>query len=316
MKASNWRKQRYLTLREISPVVEWAACWRTNEDFLGSYRNPTHHLILVDSGQIEGSTPTRHFKAVAGDLICIPPAERIQYATRGPTASYQTHVEFAPPPRHRLTPWLEEIGPLPLIVSVRKAFNPARRIFETLCIELGRDGIAPQLRVRAAVHELLAIIVDVSSAKRISIRHLDDWQRAQLRLDSELGAHVSVDQLASQMGISKEHFIREFKQRFGISPKAYHTHARIREATRLLRSTHMSVKAIAYELGFADPKSFMRLLKKHLGVVSSDLRSAIDVKPKRFIKRGNALFSINKHIVPPHAKPDWLSKYDVRQIGS
>lgn len=272
--------------------------------------------MLIESGRIEARTPSRRFEAGAEDLICFPAAEYTEYTTRGHTLFYQTHIAFAPPPRHRLTPWLKEIGPLPLVVPLGKSFEAARRIFETLCVELGQEGSAHQLRVRAAVSELLAIIVDVSRSKRPNLRHLDDWQRARLRLDSDLAKPMSVGELASQMSISDEHFIREFKQRFGVSPKAYHTHARMREAALFLRNTDMRVKAIAYELGFSDPKSFMRIFKKHLGLSPSKLRSATHMHLENVAKQGKALFPVNKHVIPPNAKPNWVSKFRERSANS
>jgi AraC-like DNA-binding protein len=159
---------------------------------------------------------------------------------------------------------------------------------------------------------MLAIIIDVSRKRGPGIRHLDEWQRARLRLNSEWGANLKIEHLAASMGIGVDHFIRRDKQRFGMSPKIYQTHARLREAVRLLRSTEKSTKMIAYEMGFADPKSFFRLFKKHLGVVPSDLR--LDGKSRQKIKsaRVKSLFPINRHVLPPDAAPNFEAQWRLR----
>ena len=288
--------QRYLALDELSPVVDLAGCWHYEHDQWSEYRIPSFHIMLVESGRLLNETPPRRFEARAGDLICLPPTEFNSYATRGATVYYQAHIAFAPPPRHRLGPWLDEAGPLPLHLPLHDSFNAMRQVFETLCIELGQGGSGPSAS-RAAVHEMLAIIIDVGRRRGSGIRHLDNWQRARLRPDPEWGANLKIEQLASKMGVSTDHFIRRFKQRFGMSPKVYQTHARLREAVRLLRSTEKSAKTIAYEMGFADPKSFFRLFKKHLGVVPSDLRlpgSRHAGKPLPV--RSKSLFPINRHV--------------------
>ena len=305
-----------MSLDEISPVVDLTGCWHFEKDMHHEYRIPSFHLMLIESGRIVNQTPAQRIEAGAGDLICLPPTARNQYSSLGPTVYYQTHVAFAPPPRHRLGPWLDGIGPLPLHLPLRDGFAAMRRVFETLCLELGQAGPAHQLRVRAAIHEMLALIIDASRRRGSISRHLDDWQRARLRLNSEWGAHLQIEDLASTMGISPDHFIRQFKQRFGVSPKVYQTHARLREAVRLLRSTEKSAKAIAYELGFTDPKSFFRLFKKHLGVVPSDLRLVGNTKQPIKPARAKSLFPINQHVFPPHVGPKIETKFQLSKKRS
>ena len=293
-------------------MVDLASCWHYETDQSFEYRIPSFHFMLVESGRILNRTTGRRFEAGPTDLICLPPTEYNRYETHGATVYYQAHIAFAPPPRHRLGPWLEAAGPLPLHLHLNDAFGAMRQVFETLCIELGQVGSAHQLRVRAAVHEMLAIVIDVSRRRGPGLRHLDDWQRARLRLNSEWGANLKIEQLAAGMGIGVDHFIRRFKQRFGMSPKVYQTHARLREAVRLLRSTEKSTKMIAYEMGFIDPKSFFRLFKKHLGVAPSDLRLSGEFKRQIKSARVKSLFPINRHVLPPDAAPNFEMQWHVR----
>ena len=313
MKSAIFHKSRFLTLDEVRPDVDLAGCWHLATDQRFEYRLPSHLLFLLESGQLETKTPGARLTAKAGDLICFRPTDFNVDYFHGPALFYQAHMEFAPPPRHRLTPWLNEIGPLPLKVSLGDAFTSARQAFETICIELRQPGAAHQLRIRAAVLEILAIIVSVATPQIRVATRLDEWQRMRLRLDSDLTGHFRVKDLAVQMGISADHFIRQFKQRFSISPKSYHTHARMREAVRLLRSSDQPIKTIAYGLGFANPKSFTCSFKRHLGVGPSDLRSMRVTGSRKFSVKSGNLFPMNQNILPPHAGRNWLAKWALQK---
>jgi AraC-like DNA-binding protein len=184
-----------------------------------------------------------------------------------------------------------------------------RRVFELLCLEIEQGSALSTLRMRAAVHEMLAIIVSVLKKQDRSLTHLDPWLRLRLRLDSELKDEPKVDTLAHEMNLSRSYFIRAFRQRFGLTPKAYHNYARLREAARLLRGTDQSIKSVAYDLGFTDARIFTRLFKHHLGVLPSDLRLGKVPMPKSPTVVGSQVFPANRHLVPPRAGPDWMQRY-------
>ena len=303
------RKPQYLTTDELVPGIDLASCYEFPTDRWFVYRIPSHHLILVETGRIEAKTPNGHLEAKAGDLVCFRSAEHNEYGTRGPTLFFQAHVQFAPPPRHRLTPWLNRIGPIPERVALGNSFDSMRRLFETLCMELGREGEAHQLRCRAAVLEMVALITDVCAGQASVPSSLDEWQRARLRLGSELQADLKIEEFARRMGVSSDHFIRHFKQRFGMTPKAYHNQVRFAEAARLLRSTDQPTKAIAFSVGFTDPKSFARAFRRHFGVAPSDLRLDPSTVSLRGTPQKAGMFPINQHVLPPHAGPGFLTRW-------
>jgi len=271
--------------------------------------------MLIESGRIEAQTKDGAFAAKAGDLICFRPAELNQYGTHTPTLFYQAHVEFAGPPRHKLTPFLEGIGPLPVCLSLGKYFDDMRKLFEALCLEVTHAGVIPQFRIRAAIYEILAVVGEAIGPEQQVARHLDPWLRIQQRLDSSLHKESKIAELARQMDLSTEYFIRQFKQHFGISPKAYHTRARLQEAARWLRSSDKSIKAVAYSLGFNDPKSFTRRFKHHLGVKPSDLRLTAASEPLN-TPLATRIFPMNVHLLPPQTGPMCFQRYYPKSKGA
>jgi AraC-like DNA-binding protein len=315
--ASPLARRRFLNLDELRPSVDLVGKWHFDRQTDFHYRIPSFHLLLLDAGKIRAKTPQESFEAVAGDLICFGPTQHNQYQCAAKSVFYQAHLQFAPPPNHQLAPMLGGHGTLPVRVSLGEAYESARAAFEVICAELNRPGAAHQLRVTGAMFELLAIVSDVlGEGTEAATATLDPWQRVRLQLESNLDAPLSIAQLAREMGVTSDYLARRFKRRFGMSPNEYRVQFKLSEAARQLRATSMPIKAIAYALGFGDPRSFARSFRRHLGVKPSDLRrsmqpgAAIDEAPAglRMPPRGD-LFRANRHILPPNISPASVQRY-------
>lgn len=83
---------------------------------------------------------------------------------------------------------------------------------------------------------------------------------------------TDLETIAEVACLSKFHFLRLFRQFYGVSPYQYLQQLRIEKAERLLRSPGNSVADVAAELGFENSSSFSRLFKKHRGVYPSQFR--------------------------------------------
>jgi len=83
---------------------------------------------------------------------------------------------------------------------------------------------------------------------------------------------LQVPTLAARVNISPSHFFTIFKRHVGSTPMDYFIRLRLRRAGRLLESTEMSVKAIAYALGYNDPCYFSRIFKSFNRVTPSKYR--------------------------------------------
>jgi AraC-like DNA-binding protein len=304
-----------LGIEQICPSVALVTCHYFRRDIWFHYRVPFHHFLLVESGGIDAQTPYGACAAGPGDLLCFPPTDWNQYGARAETRYYEAHIMFAPPPRHREKPWLEGLGNLPLRLPMGTAAGQCRRLLETLCLEVGRLDARAALAIRAAVFELLSLIAATMSGGADLQREIDDWQRVEQRIMSMLDRELRVTDLAADFGLSAEHFIRQFKERFGQSPKAYHTRARMRKAAHLLRGGAHSVKEVAYTLGFADPKTFSRRFKSYLGTSPSELLHTPDSRTELPSARESRLLPLNRHILPPHTSPNWFADYLPRGGG-
>jgi len=298
---------RCLRVADLHPQIGLVGCHRFPERIWFEYRLPMYHFILVESGVLEARPVDGKFTAKSGNFVCFRPAPSNVYGVEPGTIIYQAHLTFAPPPREHWPLWLDPIGLLPSRLPLGDHFEEMRTVFESLCLELDKPGDAHKLRAVAAVHQILALVVQAATGSDAIQTRLDAWQRARLRLEQELSHEVKVSVLARELGFSADYFIRHFKSRFGLSPMEYRIHARLREAVRLLHDTDLSIKQIAFHVGWRDTDLLASHCRQILGRTPTDIRSG---KPTSDLSLpGEKLYPVNLHVVPPDAGPEWFDKW-------
>lgn len=83
---------------------------------------------------------------------------------------------------------------------------------------------------------------------------------------------ILVNDVARAAALSEFHFIRTFRQAFGVSPNQYMQQERIKKAQSLLLSTKLSITEIASQCGFSDLQYFSRTFKRMAGKAPSIFR--------------------------------------------
>ncbi len=89
--------------------------------------------------------------------------------------------------------------------------------------------------------------------------------RAREFLDHHYWQNVSLDQLAHQVHLSPFHFLRVFKEAFGLPPHAYLTQARVLRAKQLL-SVGNPIAQVAQDVGFVDQSHLNKHFKRLVGI--------------------------------------------------
>lgn len=103
----------------------------------------------------------------------------------------------------------------------------------------------------------------------------------KLAVETQLTEQHDVQSIADRLALTSNTLYAIVKEFGGVSPKEWITNRLMLEAQRKLQYSHLSVKELAYELGFNDPGYFSRLFKKSTGKsVSSYLAELQDLSHK------------------------------------
>jgi AraC-like DNA-binding protein len=86
---------------------------------------------------------------------------------------------------------------------------------------------------------------------------------------------VSIGEIASEVGISQFHFIRQFEAVFGLTPHQFRIRSRLDRAKDLLALGHLSVTDICMEVGFSSLGTFSALFTRRIGTTPSAYRRRV-----------------------------------------
>lgn len=88
------------------------------------------------------------------------------------------------------------------------------------------------------------------------------------------GSIDSLSAIAMRAGYSADHFSRTFKRVMGCSPQQFLMHCRINKAKDLLQQTSLSIKEIAFRLGYCNAYFFSRQFRAIAGATPSKFRQS------------------------------------------
>lgn len=101
--------------------------------------------------------------------------------------------------------------------------------------------------------------------------NLSKFIEFKLVVETHLAEQPSINAIAEKLALTTNSLYRIVKEYSGTSPKDFFTHRLMIEAQRKLHYSNLSVKELAYELGFNDPDYFSRLFKKCTGKNVSEI---------------------------------------------
>lgn len=97
--------------------------------------------------------------------------------------------------------------------------------------------------------------------------------RVRERIEADLEAGVSLDELAAEARLSRSHFARAFRRTVGVPPHAYLTNRRIERAKELLRQTDLPLAEIALAVGFSSQSHFTARFRQVVGATPGRFRT-------------------------------------------
>jgi AraC-like DNA-binding protein len=103
---------------------------------------------------------------------------------------------------------------------------------------------------------------------------IDFRVRKSLRLlDDNFAQGIELDALARDVGLSRPHFFKLFRENTGVTPALYANTKRIERALDRLVSSQASITDIGFELGFSSQSHFTHFFSAHVGIAPRPYRA-------------------------------------------
>ena len=175
-----------------------------------------------------------------------------------------------------------EAGGRPFAAAGEAITQRIRQLADTLVVEVLNDQFLSHERLEFNLQELMISIVESYLARRQAAARLwrgspfaDNRIRKALAL---LRAHpnkeVNMNELASQVGLSRSRFYDLFQLSTGRSPRSYLDLLCVESAIAKLSSGSGKIAEVSAELGFSAQSNFTRFFQQQVGIPPSEYRRA------------------------------------------
>jgi YesN/AraC family two-component response regulator len=159
----------------------------------------------------------------------------------------------------RQTPVLILSGRMLTLEDIERLERHARATFQS------KDVLSEE-ETTAALHRLLF------NADTLPPHTSALVKRAVAYFQQNYHRHLSREEIARAIGVSKNYLSHIFRQELGLSPWDYLNRYRIKQAKDLLSHTSDSVTEVALQVGFNNPAYFSRMFHKQIGLSPSAYR--------------------------------------------
>jgi AraC-like DNA-binding protein len=188
---------------------------------------------------------------------------------------------------HAAGDWLRESFPAAFGVGERPFLEPSepitpriRRLADALAVEALNDRFLSHERLEFMLQELVLSIVETYLTRRRASSPL--WRGSRFedsRIRRAIGLlrarphkDLNIDELASQVGLSRSRFYDLFQLCTGFSPRTYLDMLCVETAVSRLSSGRGKIAELSAELGFSAQSNFTRFFLQQVGVPPSEYR--------------------------------------------
>ena len=123
------------------------------------------------------------------------------------------------------------------------------------------------------LYTTLALFMHNSSKQNMPNSAANYVQKGIEYISSNYSYPITIEDIASYVGLSRSHLFRSFETVLQTSPKEYLTDFRIKQACYLLEHTSLSVTAIANSIGFDNGLYFSKTFHKIKGISPKEYRN-------------------------------------------
>lgn len=122
------------------------------------------------------------------------------------------------------------------------------------------------------IREFVMNLIDEFVTNRVDNSELLIKKAVQY-INDNYNKKISLEDIASYVGISKYYFSVLFKKEMDITFSNYLNTVRIEKAKQLLKNSQITINDMFYEVGFNDSQYFSKIFKKYVGMTVTEYRS-------------------------------------------
>jgi AraC family transcriptional regulator len=154
--------------------------------------------------------------------------------------------------------------------------SPAAQMLKHILYLANKSDHDSELRCSSLLH---AVLWEVAGLSDESVRLGTDASvplqisKAIQYIDNHLDRNITIHDIAAYVGWRHEHFTRLFVRHMGVSPRRFIIYRRIERACLYLIQQELSIKEIAYAVGFQDEHYFSRVFAKVKGLSATEYRN-------------------------------------------
>ena len=220
-----------------------------------------HRLYFPTSGEATLHLYDKTIKLLPGNIYFIPAFSIVQSEIEGEMNKYYVHF-LASSQIFGLYRFLSDKYSAP-------ADEATEYLFRQVVDNYTSDSEQAHLRVQGAMSLLLApFFADADMHHRNIVR----FEKILAHIDENYKRDIPLSELAEMMNVNTTYFSNLFKQVFHISPKQYILNKRLTESQQLLLESEMTVKEIAYAVGFENESYFSEFFSAKVGIPATDFR--------------------------------------------
>lgn len=235
-----------------------------------------YQLLYVTQGKgtfRSAAGPSEGVTVEKGTMILLRPGELHSYCPDTSTGWTEYYIGFEGAAFDRLIDRLglgkgQQVWPIGLHSELAQLYRRA--------LEVAADNkTAPQPLLTGIVQHMIGLL---NYLLRNRTGHATDLleqsvEKAKIIMDERVSGEIDLYDLASELNLSYSWFRKTFKEYTGHSPARYFQLLKLRRAQRLLSGTELSIKEIAYSLGYKSTEHFFSIFKKHTGCTPTAYRN-------------------------------------------
>lgn len=152
--------------------------------------------------------------------------------------------------------------------EIRQCFN--------LMFDANLHEYSKPLQMTSALYAFLALVLESARQEPSAFTSgtvKDQYIAQAIRfLKNSYTEEITIEDMARNLGLNRKYMTDLFKEAVGMPPQQYLGQLRINKACELLAETSLSVKEIAYSVGYRNQLHFSKMFRQSYGISPSEYR--------------------------------------------